>query len=76
MILFLSVNVQSINYNLEDFIVKKQLTLFIVAIICILWAIPIPGLDPIPVLVDDFAAAVGGAVAIYKLIQSFFQTNP
>lgn len=55
---------------------KKQFTLIFVAILCVLWAIPIPGLDPFPTLVDDVAAAMSAAVAIYKLIQSFFQTNP
>lgn len=48
----------------------KRLTLIFVAILCTLWAIPIPGLDPIPVLVDDLVAAAGAAAAIFKLIQS------
>ena len=49
---------------------KNRLTLIIVAILCTLGAIPIPGLDPIPLLVDDVVAAVGAAAAIIKLIQS------
>lgn len=53
---------------------KNRLTLIIVAIFCTFWAIPIPGLDPIPFLVDDIVAAVGAAAAIIKLIQSKSQT--
>ena len=49
---------------------KNRLTLILIAIFCALWAIPIPGWDPIPVLVDDIVAAVGAAAAIVKLIQS------
>ena len=49
---------------------KNRLTLIIVAILCTLWAIPIPGLDPIPLVIDDIVAAVGAATAIIKLIQS------
>ena len=53
---------------------KNRLTLILVALICAFWAIPIPGLDPFPVVIDDIAAAAAAAYAIYKLIRSNFQT--
>ena len=52
---------------------KNRLTLIIVAIVCVFWAIPIPGLDPFPIVIDDIVAALLGAGAIIKLIQSSSQ---
>ncbi len=52
---------------------KKRITLGIVALVLGAWAI-LP--DPVPFVVDDVIAGIGGSIALLKLIGSFMNKNP
>ena len=54
-------------------IMKKRITLGIVALVLGAWAI-LP--DPAPFVVDDVIAGIGGSIALLKLIGSFMNKNP
>ena len=71
---FLQVAKRAVNiYNIAivyegAMIMVKRITLAIVGIVCLLWTF-LP--DPVPFVIDDVIAALGGAGSILAFIKSF-----